>query len=159
MRSASSRCVDWRLACALSSAFICSCDPYNPGMLDRLFSARDIELLNISDGGAVPLRFSGARAEHLATRRAAGLFDFSFMEICELSGPKARSWLEHLQTRNLSQLAPGKIFYTLLLRDDGSVFNDATIWCHEPERYWLFTGRRGDCALLGEGRNARADVG
>ena len=127
-------------------------------MLDRLFSARGIELLKLSDGGAAPLRFSGARAEHLATRGAAGLFDFSFMEICEVSGPKARACLEHLQTRNLSQLAPGKIFYTLLLRDDGSVFNDATIWCHEPERYWLFTGRRGDCAWVEERLNARAEV-
>jgi aminomethyltransferase len=119
-------------------------------MLDRLFSARRIELLKLSEGAAVPLRFSDPRAEHLATRRAAGLFDFSFMEICEVSGPRARACLERLQTRNLSLLAPGGIFYTLLLRDDGSVFNDATIWCHAPERYWLFTGRRGDYAWLDE---------
>lgn len=88
--------------------------------------------------------FSEARAGHLATRAAAGLFDFSFMEHCEVSGPRARAFLERLQTRNLAQLAPGKICYTLLLRDDGSVFNDATVWCLASERYWLFTGRPGD---------------
>lgn len=130
-------------------------------MLDRLFSARSLELLKLSAGAAVPLRFLDARAEHLATRRAAGLFDFSFMEMCEVSGARARTWLERLQTRQLSQLAPGRILYTLLLRDDGSVFNDATIWCETAERYWLFTGRRGDYGWLEERLQAdhpRSDV-
>jgi aminomethyltransferase len=89
-------------------------------------------------------QYAEARAGHLATRAAAGLFDFSFMGHCEISGARARAFLERLQTRNLAQLAPGKIYYTLLLRDDGSVFNDATLWCLAPERYWLFTGRPGD---------------
>src|SRR4029453_5724874 len=76
MRSASSRCVDWRLACALSSAFTCSCDPYSGGMLDRLFLARGIELLKISEGegwhAGSPI--FGARyraAEHFRRRRGA----------------------------------------------------------------------------------------
>jgi len=55
-------------------------------------------------------------------------------------------------------LAPGRIFYTLLLRDDGSVLNDATIWCHGPERYWLFTGRLGDCAWMDEQLEARPET-
>ena len=89
--------------------------------------------------------YAEARAGHLATRSAAGLFDFSFMGHFEISGPRARAFLERVQTRNLAQLAPGRIYYTLLLREDGSVFNDATLWCLAPERYWLFTGRPGDC--------------
>ena len=90
--------------------------------------------------------YAEARAGHLATRSAAGLFDFSFMGHFEISGPGARAFLERVQTRNLAQLAPGRIYYTLLLRQDGSVFNDATLWCLAPERYWLFTGRPGDRA-------------
>ena len=88
--------------------------------------------------------YAEARAGHLATRSAAGLVDFSFMGHFEVSGPRARAFLERLQTRNLAQLAAGRICYTLLLRDDGSVFNDATLWCLALERYWLFTGRPGD---------------
>lgn len=117
-------------------------------MLDGYFSDRRIEQLQLADGAAVPLRFSNARDEHLATRSSAGLFDFSFMGIFEISGPQARSYLARVQTRNLSLLAPGRLLYTLLLRDDGSVFNDATLWCHAPDRYWLFTGRRGDYTWL-----------
>ena len=40
--------------------------------------------------------------EHLATRRAAGLFDFSFMGLYEFYGKAA---LQALQTRNLDDLA------------------------------------------------------
>jgi aminomethyltransferase len=77
--------------------------------------------------------------EHLATRRAAGLFDFSFMGLYEFYG---KSELQRLQTRNLDQLVPGQIAYTLLLQDDGAVRIDATVWCLDAERFWLFTGRR-----------------
>jgi aminomethyltransferase len=79
-----------------------------------------------------------AREEHLATRRAAGLFDFSFMGLYEFeeAGPA--------QTRDLDALAPGQIAYTLVLKDDGAVLIDATVWRLDAGRFWLFAGRRGD---------------
>ena len=80
-----------------------------------------------------------AREEHLATRRAAGLFDFSFMGLYEFH---ERSSIQRLQTRDLSALEPGQIAYTLLLKDDGAVLIDATVWRLDGERFWLFTGRR-----------------
>jgi aminomethyltransferase len=83
-----------------------------------------------------------AREEHLATRRAAGLFDFSFMGHYELSSVRG------VQSRDLEHLEPGQIAYTLLLNEDGSVFNDATAWRPGPDRWWLFTGRRSDTERL-----------
>lgn len=75
--------------------------------------------------------------EHLATRRSAGLFDFSFMGLYEFQGrPPA-------QTRDLNAVAAGQIAYTLLLKDDGAVLIDATVWRLETDRFWLFTARRG----------------
>jgi glycine cleavage system aminomethyltransferase T len=47
-------------------------------------------------------------------------------------------------------LAPGRIAYTLLLRPDGTVFIDATVWCLARDRYWLFTGRRSDFAFVAD---------
>lgn len=87
-----------------------------------------------------------ARDEHLATRRSAGLFDFSFMGLYEFS---SQADLQPLQSRDLSALEPGRILYTLLLNEDGGVFNDATIWHMGGERYWLWTGRRSDYARFG----------
>lgn len=94
--------------------------------------------------------YTDAAEEHLATRRACGLFDFSFMGHFEIAGEGARAFLDRLQTRNLAVLAPGRIAYTLLLRPDGTVFIDATVWCLALDRYWLFTGRRSDFSFVAE---------
>src|SRR6202008_4912797 len=88
---------------------------------------------------APPAHAMSAVEEHLATRRSAGLFDFSFMGLCEFHG---KAELQALQTRNLDALVPGQIAYTLLLKKDGAVDIDATVWCLDIERFWLFPGRR-----------------
>jgi len=86
--------------------------------------------------------------QHLATRRNAGLFDFSFMSLTEVEGPAACAFLGWLQTRSLATLQSGGIVYTLLLNDDASVFIDATLWKHADGKWWLFTGRRSDYTTL-----------
>jgi aminomethyltransferase len=99
--------------------------------------------------------FVNSIEQHLATRRAAGLFDFSFMNLVEIAGPAALAFLERLQTRSIARLDVGRIVYTLLLNDNGSVFIDATLWRISSERWWLFTGRRSDTAFV----EARAGEG
>ncbi|MDE2358723.1 MAG: aminomethyltransferase family protein [Betaproteobacteria bacterium] len=117
-------------------------------MLISHFEERGIALTKLPDGSSVPLVFSDAQREHLATRRGVGLFDFSFMGWWAFTGRDALACLQRLQTRDLRQLQPGRLCYTLLCREDGSVFIDATVWCHRPDQYWLFTGRRGDFGHL-----------
>ncbi len=113
-------------------------------MLDAWFAHRGLSMASLPDGGSAVPRFTSAIDEHRATRRGVGLFDFSFMGWWELAGGDARACLERLQTRDLASLESGRLLYTLLLRDDASVFVDATIWRIERDRYWLFTGRRSD---------------
>lgn len=124
-----------------------------PSPLIGRFRERNVALLEVADGVLAPVYFTNPREEHLASRRAAGLFDFSFMACFEIAGADSRAFVEYLQTRNLQGLLPGRIAYTLLCRDDGSVLNDATIWRHDGDSYWLFTGRRNDAGHL---RNAAA---
>ena len=81
--------------------------------------------------------------EHLATRAHAGLFDFSFMGLYEFSSLEE---MQKAQTRNVEALEPGQAAYTLVLNEDGSVFNDATVWRLGADRFWLFTGRPRDFA-------------
>jgi glycine cleavage system aminomethyltransferase T len=116
--------------------------------LQEAFQRRGIRLQPMEEGAAVPVAFSDPHEEHLATRASAGLFDFSFMSQLEITGAGARTFLERLQTRPLADLAPGKIRYTLLLRDAGTVFIDATLWCLGADRYCLFTGRRSDSGFV-----------
>ncbi len=99
---------------------------------------------------------SDAHAEHLATRRRAGLFDFSFMGLHEFTDMRD---LEALQSRALARVAPGRIAYTLLLEEDGRVFNDATVWRHPDGRWWLFSGRRGDERWIAERAQPRVRSG
>lgn len=89
---------------------------------------------------------SGAAGEHLATRRHAGLFDFSFMGLYEFDRLED---LQSLQSRDLARLMPGRIAYTLLRDESGFVVNDATVWRHGDGRWWLFSGRASDAAWIG----------
>lgn len=122
--------------------------------LERGFRAREVRLDEVGPGAHVPLAFTDPSEEHMAVRRAAGLFDFSFMGLYEFDGRGALESLQRLQTRNLARLGPGELRYTLLLREDGSVVNDATVWRLRDERFWLFTGRRSDFGWLRERSNA-----
>jgi aminomethyltransferase len=94
--------------------------------------------------------FGDPRREHLATRRAGGLFDFSFMSCTDVWGPGALACVNALQTRRLDSLRPGRIAYTLVLREFGSVLNDATVWCLDKHHFWVFTGRRADGRYLSQ---------
>jgi aminomethyltransferase len=114
------------------------------GGLAARFAHRSVPMIEVAPGAGVPLRFSEPSAEHLATRRAAGLFDFSFMGIYEISGRDGRAFVDRVQTRHVAGLRPGALRYTLLCEDDGRVVNDATVWRHADDRYWIFTGRRSD---------------
>lgn len=114
------------------------------------FTRRGVPLIPLPGGGTVPEDFGDAAAEHRATREACGLFDFSFMGAWEVLGRDALAHLARLQTRDLRPLVPGRCAYALLLADDGTVVNDATVWMFSPERFWVFTGRPSDGALVGD---------
>jgi len=114
----------------------------------RFLATRSKALHRVAPGLTTPRYFSSAIAEHLATRQFAGLFDFSFMGCVEIAGQSSLAFLNSLQTRALDGLLPGRIAYTLMLREDGSVLNDATVWNLGHGRYWLYVGRRSDVEFI-----------
>lgn len=117
-------------------------------------------MIDLLPGRRVPRDFGDADAEHLATRRSAGLFDFSVMGCVEIAGPDAVELLERVQTRHVRDLPAGRIRYTLVLRDDGTVLNDATVWRLDAERWLFFIGRREDLArVFGHAITSGADAG
>ncbi|GIX28926.1 MAG: hypothetical protein KatS3mg123_2807 [Burkholderiales bacterium] len=117
--------------------------------LTATFRARGVPLDPFGPRLFVPRHFGDPLAEQRATRTSAGLYDFSFMACFEARGPEALSFLQRLQTRDLEGLAPGRLAYTLLLREDGSVFIDATVWRIGEAHYWIVTGRRSDIDHVG----------
>ena len=69
--------------------------------LSAYLAGRAAAIAEISAGITTPRHFSDARREHLATRSAAGLFDFSFMGCYEIAGSDSRPFLRAVQTRAL----------------------------------------------------------
>ena len=47
-------------------------------------------------GWEMPLQYTGIKAEHLAVRTGAGVFDVSHMGQIETAGPGAQNLLQHL---------------------------------------------------------------
>jgi len=116
--------------------------------LREYFAGLRVPQLDLAPGVTTPVRFSNPREEHLATRRGCGLFDFSFMGCAEIAGRECLACIDYAQTRRLDSLPAGKLAYTLLLREDGTVLNDATVWQFGNDRCWLMTGRRADLRHL-----------
>lgn len=66
------------------------------------------------------------RAEHVAVREAAGLFDMSFMAKFRVTGPGAAATLEHLSAGTVAG-RPGRVTYTPWLDDLGHLTADLTV--------------------------------
>jgi aminomethyltransferase len=79
-------------------------------------------------GYDMPIHYpAGVLAEHLHTRRSAGLFDVSHMGQALIEGADhatVAAFLEALCPADVLNLAPGRQRYTQLLNDDGGIVDD-----------------------------------
>src|SRR5437879_11017235 len=98
----------------------------------RAAGARMIEF----GGWEMPLQYSGIVEEHLAVRRAVGLFDVSHMGKIFVEGPTAHAFLDRLSANDVPALA-GKARYTHLLREDGTILDDVIVTCLAADRFLL----------------------
>ena len=79
-------------------------------------------------GWDMPVQYSGILAEHLAVRNEAGLFDVSHMGEATVKGPQARDYLDHLVTNDVSKMTPGRVLYTPMCYESGTVVDDLLIY-------------------------------
>jgi aminomethyltransferase len=99
--------------------------------------ALDAKMVDFA-GWDMPLMYpGGVVAEHLATRRAAGLFDVSHMGRLALSGPGALGFLQHVLSNNAAALEPGQAQYTFLPSATGGAVDDAYLYRFLPDEYLL----------------------
>lgn len=74
-----------------------------------------------------------------ACREAVALYDSSPLGKFEIDGPHAVDLLEYLYTCRVSDLAPGRGRYAVMLREDGRVFDDGTVFRISEQRWWITT--------------------
>lgn len=75
-------------------------------------------------GWEMPVQYSSIVDEHLAVRRAGGIFDICHMGEVSVSGAGALAFLNHLLTNNVAKLAAGQGQYTLMCNERGGVIDD-----------------------------------
>ena len=75
-------------------------------------------------GWEMPVEYEGIRAEHLAVRTGAGLFDVSHMGQVETTGPDAERFLQHALSNDVTKIVPAGAQYSVLCREDGGVVDD-----------------------------------
>jgi aminomethyltransferase len=75
-------------------------------------------------GWEMPVQYAGIRAEHLAVRERAGVFDVSHMGQIKTCGPQATELLQRLLSADLRKLPKGGAQYSLICREDGGVLDD-----------------------------------
>lgn len=91
-------------------------------------------------GWEMPVQYGdGIRAEHLAVRTRAGIFDVSHMGEVEIAGPDAEAFLQHLYSNDVSKIAIGGAQYALLCNDDGGVLDDLFTYRLDSDRYLTVT--------------------
>jgi aminomethyltransferase len=88
-------------------------------------------------GWEMPVEYSGIIPEHLAVRRAAGLFDVSHMGEIEVSGPRALSLLQHVTSNDASRLKDDQAQYSVLMHPKGSAVDDCVVHRLAEDRYFL----------------------
>ncbi len=84
----------------------------------------------------MPVQYRGVRAEHVAVRNTAGVFDVSHMGEIETSGPEAQAFLQSILSNDVTRIADRGAQYSVLCAEDGGVLDD------------LFTYRLGDGRFL-----------
>ena len=86
---------------------------------------------------------AAALREAQTVRRSVGLVDVSTLAKFEVTGPDAAALLELVCATPVARLAIGRGRYTFMLREDGMVSDDGTVWHIAPDRYLLTSSTGG----------------
>ncbi len=87
-------------------------------------------------GYIMPVQYDkGIIAEHMAVRTKAGLFDVSHMGEVIFEGPTALATLNNLLTNDFTNLAIGRVRYSVMCQEDGGCLDDLIVYRLGEEKY------------------------
>lgn len=84
-----------------------------------------------------------ARREAQMVRGLVGMSDVSTLAKFEVTGPDAAVLLEKVCATSVGRLGEGRGRYTFMLREDGLVCDDGTVWRIEGDRFFLTSSTGG----------------
>lgn len=112
-------------------------------------------------GFEMPVQYpQGIVQEHLAVRKAVGVFDVSHMGEFEVRGKDALAFLQRVTVNDVSKLTEGKAQYSALLYENGGIVDDVLLYhCGayymmvvnasniDKDLQWLRSHAEGDVAI------------
>lgn len=89
-------------------------------------------------GYLLPVQYeTGVIAEHMAVRKAAGLFDVSHMAEILVSGEGALDAVQRLVSADCRDMGVGRVRYALLCNESGGIVDDLVVCKLDERRYLL----------------------
>ena len=88
-------------------------------------------------GWEMPVEYSGLISEHLAVRKAAGLFDVSHMGELEVEGKEALAFLQRVTSNDVARLADGQAQYSALPLPNGAPADDVIVYRRSADRFLI----------------------
>ncbi|MDE7452010.1 MAG: glycine cleavage system aminomethyltransferase GcvT [Paramuribaculum sp.] len=79
-------------------------------------------------GFDMPIQYSGIAEEHNAVRTACGVFDVSHMGEVLVTGADAEKYVNHIFTNDITGAPEGKIFYGMMLYENGGTVDDLLVY-------------------------------
>jgi aminomethyltransferase len=86
-------------------------------------------------GWEMPISYAGTIAEHTAVRERVGLFDVSHLGAIGVRGEGSPALLDLVLSNRLSDLAPGRARYTLILDDQAGIVDDIIVYAFLPGEF------------------------
>jgi sarcosine oxidase subunit alpha len=84
-----------------------------------------------------------ALREARSVRQSVGMVDVSTLAKFEIAGPDAAAFLELICATSIARLAVGRGRYTIMLREDGVVADDGTVWRLAENRFLMTSSTGG----------------
>lgn len=79
-------------------------------------------------GWEMPLHYGSILEEHHQVRTSGGLFDVSHMGRLRFTGRDARKFLDHVCTRQIFDMTPGSVRYSLVCNERGGCHDDVLVY-------------------------------
>lgn len=95
-------------------------------------------------GWEMPVWYTSVIDEHLATRKAAGLFDVSHMGVYQAEGPSAAPFLDTVCGNDIAGLDIGESCYTHFLDPDSNVLDDCLVYRRGEEKFLVVVNASND---------------
>ncbi|HWB20731.1 MAG TPA: glycine cleavage system aminomethyltransferase GcvT [Phycisphaerales bacterium] len=79
-------------------------------------------------GWEMPLHYGSILEEHNQVRRSGGMFDVSHMGRLRFGGKDARKFLDHVCTRQIVDMTPGAVRYSIVCNPAGGCHDDVLVY-------------------------------